>query len=106
LTLIIAAVACLALVAGCGGGSSSTGSASEPGTTVAAETSVPSRGKPRVTVPRGPAPKRLVKRELIEGTGPEARSGDEVGIQYGSHQVGPVPPNSTLVYVIDLVALR
>jgi len=33
-------------------------------------------------VPSGPAPKKLTEKELVEGTGAEAKSGDEVTVQY------------------------
>ncbi len=38
--------------------------------------------KPTVTVPEGAPPKKLVENDLIEGTGAEAKSGDEVTVQY------------------------
>jgi peptidylprolyl isomerase len=41
-----------------------------------------SRTKPEVTVPDGEAPTELVENELIEGTGAEAKKGDEVTVQY------------------------
>ena len=41
-----------------------------------------SRTKPEVTVPDGEPPTELVENELIEGTGAEAKKGDEVTVQY------------------------
>lgn len=38
--------------------------------------------KPKVTVPSGPQPSQLEERELVEGTGAEAKTGDEVTVQY------------------------
>ncbi|HEY8082933.1 MAG TPA: FKBP-type peptidyl-prolyl cis-trans isomerase [Solirubrobacterales bacterium] len=38
--------------------------------------------KPTVEVPDGAPPKELVEQDLVEGTGPEAKSGDEVTVQY------------------------
>jgi peptidylprolyl isomerase len=38
--------------------------------------------KPTVEVPDGPPPKELVKRDLVEGTGAEAKSGDEITVEY------------------------
>ena len=64
-------VACAALaVAGCG----SSGSSSE--STSAAKT------KPTVEVPKGAPPKKLVVKEIEKGSGEEAKSGDEVTVQY------------------------
>jgi len=119
--------------------------------------------KPTVEVPKGPAPTHLVVKDLKTGDGAEAKSGDQVSVQYvgvlydggkqfdaswdrgqpfpfqlGSGQVIPgwdqgvagmkvggrreliippnlaygaqgqppsIPPNSTLVFVIDLVSV-
>jgi peptidylprolyl isomerase len=70
-------VVCLALaVAGCGGGSSS-----ESGSTGEA-TSTVEKTKPDVTVPKGAPPKKLVVKEIETGSGEEAKSGDEVTVQY------------------------
>jgi peptidylprolyl isomerase len=38
--------------------------------------------KPKVTVPSGPAPKQLQEKDLVEGSGAEAKAGDEVTVQY------------------------
>jgi peptidylprolyl isomerase len=73
---------CLALalaIAGCGGGDDSS---SSTGSTDAAATEVNTDVKPKVTVPSTPAPKKLTEKELVEGTGPEAKAGDEVTVQY------------------------
>lgn len=40
------------------------------------------RTKPEVTVPEGQPPAELVENELIEGTGAEAKKGDEVTVHY------------------------
>lgn len=71
--LTIALLAALA-VAGCG--SSSDSSSSEETTAAANKT------KPKVTVPKGAPPKKLVVEEIEEGSGEEAVSGDEVTVQY------------------------
>jgi peptidylprolyl isomerase len=71
---------CFALalaVAGCGGGDNSSSS-----TDAAAAPKVNTNVKPKVTVPSTPAPKKLTEKELVEGTGPEAKAGDEVTVQY------------------------
>jgi peptidylprolyl isomerase len=75
LVLTIAACAALA-VAGCG--SSSSDESSSTGET----TSAKKKTKPKVTVPKGAPPNKLVVKEIEEGTGAEAKSGDEVTVQY------------------------
>lgn len=75
--LTIALCAALA-IAGCGGSSDSSSS----GSTAAESTSAASKTKPTVTVPKGAPPKKLVTQELEEGSGEEAKSGDEVTVQY------------------------
>lgn len=82
--LIIAACAALVL-GGCGSSSSSTSTGESTGGETSAPAgaeNAPQRTKPKVRVPQGPAPKHLVKKELIEGSGREAKSGDEVTVQY------------------------
>jgi peptidylprolyl isomerase len=81
--LIIAVCAALALaIAGCGDGDDST--STEPTTEApAAESGTEDTSKkPKVTVPSGPPPKQLEKNDVVEGTGPEAKAGDEVTVQY------------------------
>lgn len=150
---------CLALaIAGCGDSSSSSSTAETTEAAKAPEES--SETKPTVEVPSGPPPKQLETKELIEGTGAEAKAGDYVTVQYvlvdyksgkeieaswdrgepfsftlgagevikgwdqgvegmkvggrreliippqlayGSAQSGPIAPNSTLIFVIDLL---
>jgi len=79
------------LVAGCGDDDSGDGSTSTATTATEAETtegSAPAAGKediskkPKVTVPSGPPPQKLEKTDLVEGTGAEAKAGDEVTVQY------------------------
>src|SRR6476659_7165403 len=38
--------------------------------------------KPKVVPPKGPKPKNLVVKDLEVGTGPEAKTGDELTVQY------------------------
>lgn len=45
-------------------------------------TSGPLSKEPKVTVPSGPAPTTLVTKEIIKGTGAEARSGETVAVNY------------------------
>ncbi len=68
-------------LAACGGGSSTTGS-SEASTPSAAESSGGEKTKPKVTVPKGAPPKKLEVKEIEEGSGAEAKAGDEVTVQY------------------------
>jgi peptidylprolyl isomerase len=52
-------------------------------TTETGETQDPSLAqKPEVEVPDGPAPKELVVEDLVEGTGPEAKAGDTLTVDY------------------------
>lgn len=87
--LILTIVACAALaVAGCGDDDSSSDSTGSTQATAAESPAVESsgdasgRGKPEVKVPSAAPPKKLEETELIEGTGAEAKSGDEVTVQY------------------------
>ena len=80
--LLLIVFACLALgVAGCGGGdsSSSTSSSSEEST---AEKSDAPKTQPQVEVPQGAPPKKVVTKELEEGSGQAAKAGDQVTVQY------------------------
>jgi peptidylprolyl isomerase len=84
LALTIAGLLAL-LAAGCGGGDSTTGStgpAEANAQSGASEAGGPEKTKPKVKVPKGPPPKKLVIKDLEKGTGPEAKSGDEVEVQY------------------------
>jgi len=96
--LLAAALCATVLIAGCGSsGSSSTVTvgnensadnslvtAGETKTTAAATT--PTSGalskEPTVTPPSGPPPAKLETKELIVGTGPEAKAGDSVTVNY------------------------
>jgi peptidylprolyl isomerase len=84
------------LIAGCGGSSSSSSSIgvgqenksdealSNAGETKAATTptSGPLATEPKVTPPSGKATSKLVTKDLITGTGKEAKSGDNVTVNY------------------------
>jgi peptidylprolyl isomerase len=101
----LAALATAALIAGCGSsGSSSTitvgnenkadealGKSSAAATTptptsttatAKTPTSGPLAKEPTVTVPAGAAPTALVTKEIIKGTGPEAKAGQPVTVNY------------------------
>jgi len=101
------ALGATALIAGCGGsGGSSTitvgnenkadealvnssapaSSTSSTSPTAAAAAKTPTSGplskEPHVTPPSGPAPAKLVTKEIIAGTGTEAKAGDAVTVNY------------------------
>lgn len=78
-TTVLTIAACAAiLVAGCGGGDSSTGESTAGGS--ASPTA--NQTKPEVAVPTGAPPKKLVVKDLKQGSGAEAKSGDVVTVQY------------------------
>jgi peptidylprolyl isomerase len=98
-TLTVVALLAALLVAGCGSsGSSSTitvgnennadsalakqNESGQTTTTATTPTSGPLATKPTVTPPSGPPPKTLVKKDLIVGTGPEAKSGQTISVNY------------------------
>jgi FKBP-type peptidyl-prolyl cis-trans isomerase len=60
-------------------GTSSSAGAETTGTT---PTSGPLSTQPKVTPPSGPAPSKLVVKDLIKGTGAEAKKGDTVTVNY------------------------
>jgi peptidylprolyl isomerase len=103
----LAMLGAAALIAGCGSsGSSSTitvgnenttdnalASQNESGqtaTTVTTPTSGPLATEPTVTSPGGAQPTTLIKKDLIVGTGPEAKAGQSVTVNY----VGALYKNS------------
>lgn len=110
-TITCAAVALAAAVAGCGSSSSSAapgvqlapaGGATSATSTAAASNSATSsasasatstttsstplpaalKTKPKVVIPSGPPPKKLVVKDLIKGTGPAATASSTVNVQY------------------------
>lgn len=82
--------ACLAFViAGCGSdddsstsSNESTATSTESSSQSAPESSGGKKTKPEVTVPSGAPPKKLEIKDIEEGTGPTAKAGDEVTVQY------------------------
>jgi peptidylprolyl isomerase len=93
----LAALAAVGLIAGCGGGSSSSSSSigvgvenksdeslAKAGETADATTptSGPLSTEPKVTPSSGSAPTKLVSKDLITGTGKEAKAGDTVTVNY------------------------
>jgi peptidylprolyl isomerase len=103
-TITCAALALAAVVAGCGSQSAAPGvqlapsvgatAASAPATTSTSSASATStttsntplpaalKTKPKVSIPSGPAPKKLVVKDLIKGTGPVAKPSSTVSVQY------------------------
>ncbi len=79
-SILILAV-CLALGLAACGSDSSTGS-TEAASTAAESSGSAEKTKPTVTVPKGAPPKKLEIKDIEEGTGPEAKAGDEVTVQY------------------------
>jgi peptidylprolyl isomerase len=76
--LLVLALAGLLAVAGCGGSDSE-----EPASTSTPEAAAaPERTKPEITVPKGEAPEELVVKDIEEGAGKAAKSGDQVTVQY------------------------
>jgi peptidylprolyl isomerase len=79
---MLTAALCAALaLAACGGDDSSTGSTEATGST-SAKSPAAKKTKPAVTVPKGAPPKQLVIKNLEEGSGPAAASGDQVTVHY------------------------
>ena len=81
LTPIVALIALALLVAGCGDDDSTTGS-TEAGGESATEAGGGQKTKPKVTVPEGAPPKKLEIEDIEEGSGAEAKAGDEVSVNY------------------------
>ncbi len=91
----LAALAAVGLIAGCGGSGSSssigvgTENKSDEALVKAGEvkvattpTSGPLATEPKVTPPAGTAPTKLEKKDLIVGTGKEAKAGETVTVNY------------------------
>jgi peptidylprolyl isomerase len=68
-------------LAACGDDDSTTGSTEGAGSAAEAPASA-EKTKPKVKVPKGAPPKKLEIRDIEEGTGAEAKAGDEVTVQY------------------------
>ena len=86
LALTLTAVLAVA-AAGCGSSNdNSTASSSTPADTGTTQAQAPAtaqpRPKPKVTVPSGKPPKKLVVKDLIKGTGPAAKPGDPITVNY------------------------
>ncbi len=92
---VLAALVATGLIAGCGGSSSSssigvgTENKSDEALAKAGEvkvattpTSGPLATEPKVTPPTGTAPTKLEKKDLVVGTGKEAKAGETVTVNY------------------------
>jgi peptidylprolyl isomerase len=170
--LLLPALAALAL-AGCGNDKKQTSSASTPAATAstpAATTATPAptagantdlTKKPTIAKGTGPPPKKLVVQDIVKGSGPGAKRGDQLTMQYvgalydtgqefdaswdrgqpfplrlgqgmviagwdqglvglkkggrrkliippdlgyGPQGQGPIPPNATLVFIVDRIS--
>jgi peptidylprolyl isomerase len=104
LGLIFTALCAALLIAGCGGskesssiapgnesdvssipteaGETTSSTSSTSSTPAKTPTSGPLSKKPAVTPPSGAAPTKLVTKEIIKGTGAEAKAGDTVTVNY------------------------
>jgi peptidylprolyl isomerase len=95
LGLATATIGAAALIAGCGSSGSSTiavGNESPAAnavvektpesTTGTTPTSGPLATEPTITPPKGPAPAKLVTKDIIPGTGAEAKAGESVTVNY------------------------
>jgi peptidylprolyl isomerase len=101
--IAIATLGAAVLIAGCGSSSSSssigvgeentadqtlatatssTPAATSPTASVKTPTAGPLSKEPTVTPPTAPAPSKLVTKDLIVGTGPEAKAGEQVTVNY------------------------
>ena len=89
LILPLLALAAAGAVAGCGGSSKASGIVLAP-SAGATQASVPTTPKPppalakkpTVTVPKGPAPTKLVTKDLVQGTGKTVKAGQTVTVNY------------------------
>jgi peptidylprolyl isomerase len=89
LILPLLAVVAAVVVAGCGGSSKASGivPAPEAGSTQASVPTTPKpppalAKKPTVTLPSGPAPTKLVTKDLVQGTGQTVKPGQTVTVNY------------------------
>ncbi len=93
--LSLATIGAAALIAGCGSSGSSTiavGNESTAANAVVEKTPVSTTGttptsgplatEPTITPPKGPAPTKLVTKEIVTGTGAEAKAGESVTVNY------------------------
>lgn len=86
LPIALIALCAVLVFAGCGSSDDSSTESGESTATTTESTSTEASGaektKPKVTVPTGAPPKKLEIKELEEGSGAEAKAGDEITVQY------------------------
>jgi FKBP-type peptidyl-prolyl cis-trans isomerase len=89
LTVFILGALAAGALAACGGSSKAPGVETAPsaGATQAAVATTPKpppalANKPKITVPSGPAPTKLVTKDLVTGTGKTAAAGQTVTVNY------------------------
>jgi peptidylprolyl isomerase len=82
--LALACIAALVVLAGCGSDGGDKATTTTKTATTAKTTPAPKTrtGKPRVAVPKGPAPNALKTEDLVVGRGRSAKSGDQLTVQY------------------------
>jgi peptidylprolyl isomerase len=83
--LLTIALCAAVAIAGCGGGDDSSSSSGETGEAASSYKWSPA-GKfgtePELVAPGGKPPKKLETKDLIAGSGAEAKTGDEISVQY------------------------
>jgi peptidylprolyl isomerase len=107
-TLVITALCIGLAVAGCGSGestASSSGAAQEG--SFASISGGEGKAIPKIVPPDRPPPKKLLVRDIKEGSGPAAHRGDEVGVYFygvnyktGKEQYKEWPPGSSLNFTL------
>lgn len=83
---LLLAIALTFLIAACGDDGESPSAAKPTATATAAAAAAAdledTTVKPEIPKPAGKAPTRLVKRDIVKGSGTAAKAGDEVSVQY------------------------
>jgi peptidylprolyl isomerase len=92
LAIVALLIAAAFAAAGCGSSKKKASAATTPSTGVTVPTTPPPSTptattpagptKPKVNVPTGPPPKKLVIKDLKKGSGPPAKAGDALTVQY------------------------
>jgi peptidylprolyl isomerase len=89
MTKLIPVVLALLLLAGCGGDDTEKPASAPAATETAAATEAPAgeistdlESEPQIPKPTGNPPAKLVKKDIVKGKGPVAKSGDLISVQY------------------------
>lgn len=93
--MITAALVALVL-SGCGGTDSATSESAELPTQSAAQAA--KRTQPEIDIPPTPPPQKVIVEDVIEGTGPAAKNGDNLTLQYVGYGWDGDPYADTWVY--------